>query len=55
MTPRHQSPGTARFAWLHRLWHLGTGRFGLIVVAAIAVVAAWLARRPLSDEAITRA
>ena len=39
MTPRHQSPGTARFAWLHRLWHLGTGRFGLIVVAVIGLTA----------------
>jgi peptide/nickel transport system permease protein len=39
VTPRHQSPGTARFAWLHRLWHLGTGRFGLIVVAVIGLTA----------------
>lgn len=39
MTPRHQSPGTARFAWLHRLWHLRTGRFGLIVVAVIGLTA----------------
>lgn len=29
-----------RFAWLRRLWSLSTGRFGIIVVVAIAVVAA---------------
>ena len=30
---------TARFAWLGRLWRLGTGRFGIIVVAAVALTA----------------
>ena len=29
----------SRWAWLGRLWHLSTGRFGLIVVAVILVVA----------------
>ena len=40
MILRRKSSGAARFAWLHRLWHLGTGRFGLIVVVGIGVVAA---------------
>lgn len=30
---------TGRFAWLRRLWSLGTGRFGIIVMAVIVFVA----------------
>lgn len=30
---------TGRFAWLGRLWSLGTGRFGIIVVVTIGVTA----------------
>lgn len=30
----------SRWAWLARLWHLSTGRFGLIVVAVVLVTAA---------------
>ena len=29
----------SRLAWLNRLWHLSTGRFGIIVVAVIGLVA----------------
>ncbi|WEK13872.1 MAG: ABC transporter permease [Candidatus Microbacterium phytovorans] len=41
MTPRATtSPdGPGRFAWLRRLWQLSTGRFGILVVAAIGLVA----------------
>lgn len=31
---------SGRFAWLERLWSLSTGRFGLIVVAAVLLTAA---------------
>ncbi|MFB8388321.1 ABC transporter permease [Microbacterium sp. NPDC055910] len=37
MTRTDAAPG--RWAWLGRLWRLTTGRFGLIVVAAIALTA----------------
>ena len=29
----------SRWAWLGRLWRLSTGRFGLIVVAVVAITA----------------
>ena len=39
MTHPEQAPTPSRLAWLHRLWSLSTGRFGVIVVLAVGVTA----------------
>ena len=39
MTAHQRSRKTPRLAWLHRLWSLSTGRFGVVVVLVIGLTA----------------
>ena len=39
MTAHQRSREIPRFAWLHRLWSLSTGRFGVVVVLVIGLTA----------------
>lgn len=39
MTAHQRSRQTPRLAWLHRLWSLSTGRFGVVVVLVIGLTA----------------